>query len=63
MVRCPVHDTTHEEGEACPRLGQATTDTPNGDCEKHRKPKAHERKRVLADGGKWDEVAQKAVVS
>lgn len=61
MRRCPVHDETHEEGEPCPSLGKATTDCPDGDCEKHRVPKLHEKKRVLADGGKWDEKLAKAV--
>lgn len=60
MRRCPVHDEAHEEAEPCPSLGRLTHDCPDGDCEKHRMPKAHERKRVLADGGKWDDKAQKA---
>jgi hypothetical protein len=62
MRRCPVHDEVHEEGEPCPRLGQADTSLPNGDCEMHRQPVkvAHEKKRVLADGGKWNEQTQRA---
>lgn len=62
MRRCPVHDEVHEEGEPCPRLGQETH-TSDGDCEVHRVPKLHEKKRVLANGGKWDDKLQKAVVS
>lgn len=61
MRRCPVHDTVHEEGEPCPNLGKPTDQSPDGDCEMHRVPKLHEKKRVLADGGKWDEKLQQAV--
>lgn len=61
MRRCPVHDVVHEDGEPCPLLGNGTDSTPNGDCEVHRVPKLHEKKRVLADGGKWDDKTQKAV--
>ena len=67
MRRCPVHDELHEEGEPCPRLGQGKElgfhHSPNGDCEVHRVPKLHEKKRVLADGGKWDDKTQTAVAS
>lgn len=61
MRRCPVHDTLHEEGEPCPQLGTPTHTSANGDCEVHRVPKLHEKKRVLAEGGKWDDKTQKAV--
>jgi hypothetical protein len=61
MRRCPVHDEVHEEDEPCPRLGEkGFTLAPNGDCEAHRVPKLHEKKRVLEDGGKWDDKQQKA---
>jgi hypothetical protein len=67
MIRCPVHDEVHEEGEPCPRLGHGAelgySAAPNGDCEMHRLPKVHEKKRVLADGGKWDENRNQAVAS
>lgn len=61
MRRCPVHDVQHEEREPCPLLGTPTHTSADGDCEKHRVPKLHEKKRVLADGGKWDDKTQKAV--
>lgn len=60
--RCPVHDEVHEEGEPCPRLGQDTSPgAKDGDCERFRKPKEHEKKRVLADGGQWDDKRQMRV--
>lgn len=61
MRRCPAHDVPHEEGEPCPSLGKKNDAVPDGDCEKHRVPVLHNKKRVLGDGGKWDEVRQKAV--
>jgi hypothetical protein len=63
MRRCSVHDQLHEENEPCPSLGQKTHDCLDGDCEKYRPAvvKAHEKKRVLADGGKWNDKQQKAV--
>lgn len=63
MRRCPVHDTTHEEEDPCPLLGTPTREHPNGDCEVHRKPKLHEKKRVLAEGGKWNDKTQSALVT
>ena len=71
MHRCPVHDVVHEENEPCPRLGDgsdlgfttANHEAYDGDCEMHRVPKLHEKKRVLASGGKWDEANNRAVAA
>jgi hypothetical protein len=56
MIRCPVHDEVFEEGQKCPRLGDG-----EHDCAKHNDAKSHEKERVLADGGKWDDKRNKAV--
>lgn len=56
MKRCPVHDELFEEGEKCPRLSEG-----EHDCAKHNDKLAHEKSRVLKDGGKWDDKYQRAV--
>jgi hypothetical protein len=42
-------------------LGIGNVSSANGDCEIHRKVKEHEKKRVLADGGTWDDSRNRAV--
>lgn len=54
-TRCPVHDEVVENGQDCPRLGGGADD-----CNKHLKPKEHEKARVLADGGRWNDKTNKA---
>lgn len=56
MLRCPVHDELYEKGDKCPRAGEG-----EHDCVKHTHPKEHEKERVLAAGGKWNDKTNKAV--